>query len=208
MGGPTSAFEGAKFILASTSPRRKELLKTFGLPFEIRSPASVDEKEFLPSGRQSLDFYRKLSADLSLRKAESVAPSIAGRSLILGADTLVILGGKPLGKPEDEGEARAMLKALSGRSHHVITGITLLESSGTILSESEITRVTFKPLDETEIEGYLRTGEPADKAGAYGIQGMGGLLVERIEGCYFNVVGLPLFRLYALLQKFNIQIFR
>ena len=173
-----------KIILASQSPRRRELLGQVGLTFEIVSP-EVDEAQYggLPP--------RELVQTLSRAKALDAARRVPAGSLVLGADTVVVLDGQALGKPDGPEGAHAMLTALSGRTHEVWTGFTLCRD-GAVHTEAVATEVTFRALAPEEIDRYVATGEPLDKAGAYGIQGRGALLVAQIRGDYSNVVGLPL----------------
>lgn len=171
-------------ILASQSPRRQELLKLITNDFEIKV-SNVDET--LPSGISPKDAVLYLSKI----KAE---PFKNDRDIIIGADTVVALDGKILGKPKNDENAREMLKFLSGKAHSVFTGVTLIKGDIT-RSFSVETKVKFFDLTDEEIDEYIKTGEPADKAGAYGIQGYGSLLVEKIDGDYFNVVGLPVSKL-------------
>ncbi|NLI69788.1 MAG: septum formation protein Maf [Firmicutes bacterium] len=187
-------------ILASASPRRAELLEQVGYTFEV-CPGNAREEvgEGLPSaGVESL----------ALKKSLSVAPSF-DRGAILGADTVVCCDGKTLGKPVDEDEAIASLKLLSGRRHEVITGIALVDAAGEWSSVTDhlCTEVWWRDLDEEEILHYVRSGEPMDKAGAYGIQGFASVFVERLEGCYFNVMGLPLGLVYRHLARWGIKPF-
>ena len=184
-------------ILASGSPRRRQLLEQIGLTFVVRS-SDVDES--VSPGLTPAQVVESLSA----RKGEAVAAEAAPGDLVLSADTVVALDGGILGKPRDRAEAEAMLTALSGRTHQVYTGVTLLQD-GRRLTEHEVTAVTFRPLSPGEIAAYVSTGEPMDKAGAYGIQGLGALLVERLEGDYFNVMGLPLCRLGEMLAQFGVR---
>lgn len=189
-----------KLVLASGSPRRAAILRHAGIAFEIRE-AGVDESRH-PSEAPG-DYVRRLA----LAKAQAVAAAertSKDETLILGADTIVVVGEEVLGKPATHDDARRMLRCLSGRTHEVHTGIALLraDGSGQRVVE-EITRVEFAPLTDAEIEAYIATGEPFDKAGAYAIQGVGGRSVTRIEGCYFNVMGLPLARLCTLLREFG-----
>ena len=184
-------------ILASGSPRRRQLLEQIGLTFVVRS-SDVDES-VSPGLTPAL-----VVESLSARKGEAVAAEAAPGDLVLSADTVVALDGAILGKPRDRAEAEAMLTALSGRTHQVYTGVTLLQD-GRRLTEHEVTAVTFRPLSPGEIAAYVSTGEPMDKAGAYGIQGLGALLVERLEGDYFNVMGLPLCRLGEMLAQFGVR---
>ena len=184
-------------ILASGSPRRRQLLEQIGLTFVVRS-SDVDES--VSPGLTPAQVVESLSA----RKGEAVAAEAVPGDLVLSADTVVALDGAILGKPRDRAEAEAMLTALSGRTHQVYTGVTLLQD-GRRLTGHEVTAVTFRPLSPEEIAAYVSTGEPMDKAGAYGIQGLGALLVERLEGDYFNVMGLPLCRLGEMLAQFGVR---
>ncbi len=184
-------------ILASASPRRRELLARFGVPFSV-DPADVPEA--LPPGADAAETVRALS-EAKARAAAARHPD----DVVIGADTVVELDGAILGKPGDEEEAFSMLRALSGREHRVWTGVTLVRG-GTCVSEVERTRVFFRPLTDAEIRAYIATGEPADKAGAYGYQGLAGLFVERIDGDFFNVVGLPLCRLGRMLETMGVSL--
>ena len=186
-------------ILASNSPRRRELLAQIGIrDFQILSP---DVDEAVESG---LSPARMVEA-LSLRKARAAAGRAGAEDLIIAADTVVALDGRVLGKPRDQEEAFAMLSALSGREHRVYTGVTVL-GGGRAATEHEETAVAFRALSPEEIRDYIATGEPMDKAGAYGIQGVGALLVQGIRGDYCNVVGLPLFRLGRMLSGFGVKL--
>ncbi len=174
-----------KLVLASSSPRRRVLLEKIGALAEVCSPQSEESWDASQDPSECAEF-------LSRSKAESVAES-REEGIVLGADTVVILDGRPMGKPASADEAGIMLRQLSGRTHEVVTGITMVDAgSGRSASARAATRVTFRVLSEAEIEAYVATGEPMDKAGAYGIQGCGGLFVERLDGCFHNVVGLPL----------------
>ena len=186
-------------ILASQSPRRRELLAQMGLTQFIIRPALGEEKADpgLTPGR--------LVEALSRRKAEEVAARSDPGDLVIAADTVVAVDGRILGKPRDGAQAREMLTLLSGRSHTVYTGVTV-RRDGEVLTGHEATRVRFRPLSPAEIDAYVRTGEPMDKAGAYGIQGLGALLVEGIEGDYCNVVGLPVCRLGRMLTRFGVDL--
>ena len=186
-----------KIILASQSPRRRELLGQVGLTFEIVSP-EVDEAQYggLPP--------RELVQTLSRAKALDAARRVPAGSLVLGADTVVVLDGQALGKPDGPEGARAMLTALSGRTNEVWTGFTLCRD-GAVHTEAVATEVTFRALAPEEIDRYVATGEPLDKAGAYGIQGRGALLVAQIRGDYSNVVGLPLCAVGQALRRFGVD---
>ncbi len=187
-----------QLILASSSPRRAEILRDAGIAFEIRD-TQIDEAA-LPG-----ETPHAMVARLAEAKARSAAAQMdvgLRECIIVGADTTVELDGEILGKPRDSAHAREMLAKLSGRTHHVVTGIFLLRLSGNATRAAiENSAVTFAPLAENEIDAYVATGEPLGKAGAYAIQGLAGRYIPRIEGCYFNVVGLPLARLYALLRE-------
>lgn len=189
-------------LLASTSPRRRFLLREAGIAFDVVAPRDVAED--FPPGEPP----QELVVRHALAKARSAAAAHRGR-LVLGADTVVVLDGRVFGKPADEEEARAMLAQLAGRTHTVYTGLALVDGSGgRELAEAEATAVTMRPLGDEEIAYYVATGEPLDKAGAYAVQGRGALLVERVDGDYFNVVGLPLHRLSKMLAAFGYDVFR
>ncbi len=189
-----------KIILASNSPRRRELLERIGLKnFTVAAP-NVDE-----SVEDGLSPARTVEA-LSLRKARAAAQA-APDALIIAADTVVALDGTVLGKPHSEDEAFAMLSALSGREHHVYTGVTVIYGGQTVTTHEE-TAVVFRTVSPDEIRAYIATGEPMDKAGAYGIQGIGALLVSGIRGDYCNVMGLPVFRLGRILSGFGVDLLR
>jgi septum formation protein len=181
-------------ILASRSPRRQEILERLGVEFTVR-PADVDEGE-LPGLAP-----RELAMTLAARKAAAAARGLE-RGLVLGADTIVVLDREVLGKPAGPAEARAMLGRLAGRSHVVTTGLALIDvESGARCLNWEDTVVHMRAASAEEIAAYVATGEPLDKAGAYGIQGLGAVLVDRIEGCFYNVMGLPVARLHGMLRE-------
>jgi septum formation protein len=189
-------------ILASGSPRRQELIGTLGLPFTI-DPADVDET--MPEGTAP----DVLVEELSLRKARAVVGrgGHEGRGIVIGSDTVVVLDGRILGKPRDEEDAFDMLKAIAGRTHQVYTGITCIDvTSETALTRHDISDVTIKHLDDERIRRYIATGEPADKAGAYAVQGIGALIVNRIEGDYFNVVGMSVRLLGDMLEEMGVRV--
>jgi septum formation protein len=190
-----------KLILASASPRRAEILRNAGIRFEICS-TDVDESRL--DNESPSDYVRRLA----LAKAVSAAdknPNLGADVLIIGADTVVVVDEAILGKPESSDDVKRMLRSISGRVHEVHTGLALLQNSGMQQRVvEEITRVHFAYLSDQEIANYLASGEPFDKAGAYAIQGLGGRYVSRIEGCYFNVMGLPLARLWTLLREFRL----
>ena len=186
-----------KLILASASPRRAEILRNAGFEFDVH-PAHVDETR-LP-GESPEDYVRRL-ADAKARSAAEQIGRKHTRAIIIGADTAVVVAGKLLGKPNGVEDAKRMLRLLSGRTHEVLTGVAALRvPEGSSALHVETTRVTFLELSDSDIENYVATGEPFDKAGAYGIQGIGGKFVREIEGCYFNVMGLPLSRVWSLVR--------
>ncbi|MBE6063149.1 MAG: Maf-like protein [Clostridium butyricum] len=183
-------------VLASASERRQELLSRIFEKFDI-VVSNFDEN--IVAFKGSVDEYVK---EISNGKALEVKDRIKGDAIIISADTVVVFDGRILGKPKDKNDAFQMLKSLQGRSHSVYTGITVINTkNNVVIQESVSTEVTFSPISDDEITKYIETGEPLDKAGAYGIQGKGGVFVERINGCYYNVVGLPLNRLKAIIQK-------
>ena len=186
-----------RILLASTSPRRRELLSSLGLPFDVRA-ADVDET-LLP-GEGAFDGAERLA-----RAKAGAAAVWAPEALVVAADTLVVLESLALGKPKDRGDARRMLAALAGRAHDVVTGVACAHG-GRIVSGRETTRVVFAPMSPAEIEAYAATGEPDDKAGAYAVQGIGSLFVERVEGSPSNVVGLPVRLLYRLAGELGVDL--
>ncbi len=201
-----------RLLLASASPRRRELIALLGLPFEVRTspyqePAPPAETVVLSDFVETLAFH----------KAQAVAEQAEAGRLVLGADTIVTLetgdSGLVLGKPTDHEDARRMLRLLSGRTHHVLTGVALIRALGNGATEAPLratvrTGVTFRPLNGEMIEGYLATGEPFDKAGAYGAQGYAAPFICGIEGDFFNVVGLPLSEVGRLLERAGVDWWR
>ncbi|HEY9060316.1 MAG TPA: Maf family protein [Pseudobacteroides sp.] len=186
-------------ILASASPRRSELLKRIGLEFKI-IPSDIDEANI---GNLEPASY---TVDLARKKALDIANKTNISSLIIAADTIVVKDGI-LGKPSDENEAFEMLKVLQGQWHEVITGVSVIDSgSKKGITDYEKTLVKMTSLSDMEIKAYIKSGEPMDKAGSYGIQGLGAMIVERIEGCYFNVVGLPLNKLNVMMRSFGVNL--
>lgn len=187
-----------KIVLASGSPRRKELLSGLGLNFEVRLMPGIDE-----SYSNNLT-GEEIALTISRKKAEAYRCSMGQDELIITADTIVYLDGQVMGKPNDEKDAIKMLQALRGKTHQVITGVTLL-TTNLMHSFSTVSNVTFSNITDEEIEYYVRKFKPLDKAGSYGIQEWIGYIgVERIEGSYFNVMGLPVQRLYKELKQNNI----
>lgn len=188
-----------KIVLASKSPRRQELLRVIGInDFEIM-PAVGEEND---GGAKT---PQEAVCAISKHKALEIAEKCSEDTLIIAADTLVYLDGEPIGKPKDEEDAKMMLRALSGRDHKVLTGVALV-LGGKVLTQCEETAVFFRNMTDDEIDGYIKTKEPMDKAGAYGAQGIGSIFVEKIEGDFFNVMGLPLCRLCAMLKEFGIKL--
>lgn len=194
--------QGKKIILASKSPRRQELLKLGGIEYDV----IVSETEEVINSR----IPREVVEDLSLQKAQAVYQSVDNKNniAVIGADTVVSYEGRILGKPKDEDDARRMLTMLSGNTHEVYTGVSILSNGMdgilNIKTFSECTRVIFYPLDFDEIDSYIKSGDPMDKAGSYGIQSGAAKFVKRIEGDYNNVVGLPLARLYHELKELRL----
>jgi septum formation protein len=187
-----------RIVLASNSPRRRELLSQVGVIFDV-IPSKFEEQmiELLPS---------EMVEHFAYMKAKDVASTIKGDALVIGSDTIVYLEGI-MGKPKNREEAFEMLLKLAGREHQVFSGLSIINTAtGESVTEHESTRVKMKALSSAEITAYIDTGEPLDKAGAYAIQGTGSLFVERIEGDYFNVVGLPLFRLGRMLKHFGVEL--
>ena len=182
-------------ILASKSPRRAEILKAVGWPFETQA-ANIDETR--TASENAISYVKRLAR----AKAETVAKTISD-GLVLGADTVVVIDREILGQPRDDEDARRMLKLMSGKWHEVLTGVALvrLGQKSETLVDHEPTRVRFCEMSTDEIGWYVSTGEPRDKAGAYAIQGRGGLFIEEIQGDYFNIVGLPIRLVYELSRK-------
>jgi septum formation protein len=186
-------------ILASQSPRRAELLRNAGYSFEVR-PADVDER--LHAGESPSEYVKRLAREKALAVLATAPPG----AVVLGADTTVVAGGECLGKPLDTEDARRMLATLSGRVHEVMTGVCVAMRNAAaeeIDAEVgvEVTEVQFAAMSGAEIAAYIATGEPMDKAGAYAIQGRASRWIPRIQGCYFNVVGLPVARVSAMLAR-------
>lgn len=186
-------------ILASQSPRRQELLRRIGLrDFTVLVPHVPEHWDPTLSPEEGV-------AAISRAKAAAAAALCGPSDILIAADTMVFLKNRRLGKPADEAEAFAMLSALSGRTHHVCTGVTVCQG-GRMETRPETTDVIFRPLTEAEIRAYIRTGDPMDKAGAYGVQGMAALFVSGIRGDYFNVMGLPLHLLGRMLAGFGVEL--
>lgn len=186
-------------VLASASPRRSELLQMLGVRDFLICPAKGEEKA--EEGKSPVDIVCSLSA----AKAEEVRANFGEDDIVIAADTIVWCADRVFGKPKSEDEAKRMLKELSGKSHEVYTGITLIKGEK-IVSEAECTKVHFRQLEDEEIEAYVKSGEPMDKAGAYGIQGKASLFAECIEGDFFNVMGLPLCKLGKMLKTIGVSL--
>lgn len=187
-----------RIILASNSPRRKELLSQVGVRFEI-VPSKFEEQIIELSPSEMVEHFAYM-------KAKDVASAVQGDALVIGSDTIVYLD-KIMGKPGSREDAFDMLRKLGGKQHLVLSGLSIINTAtGESITEHENTRVKMKELSNAEIKAYIDTGEPLDKAGAYAIQGIGSLFVESIEGDYFNVVGLPLFRLGKMLKHFGVEL--
>jgi septum formation protein len=187
-----------KLVLASKSPRRAEILRAVGWPFEIIA-ANIDETR--AAAEDAVSYVKRLA----LTKAETVARQLQS-GLVLGADTVVLVAGETLGQPRDAEDARRMLKLLSGEWHEVLTGVALMrigirEGDKRFLVDHEVTRVRFAEMSAAEIDSYVATEEPLDKAGAYAIQGQAALFIEEIQGDYFNIVGLPIRLVYELTRR-------
>lgn len=224
-------------LLASSSPRRQDLLGQIGLPFRIEVPAVDEDALLVEAGRAETPPTLEDAAALACRIADLKAGDVIrrrvpcgerhvevasdtrhgeasadGRDVVVAADTIVVCDGRLLAKPSDAAEARAMLTSLSGRAHHVVTGLCTRVAGGDEPAEgrgrtqAEITEVTFRALSDALIDAYVASGEPYDKAGGYGIQGLGAALVKRIDGCYFNVVGLPLGLLSEMLASLGFPV--
>lgn len=187
----------ARIVLGSGSPRRQELLRRMGIEdFDLRVP---QVEETFPAGLSPQETVCCISRE------KSAAVVSTPEEIVITADTMVFLDDKKLGKPADEGEALSMLTALQGRHHTVCTGVTVRQGER-LLTAAETTDIYFRPATESELRAYIATGEPMDKAGAYGVQGKGGLLVQRIDGDFFNVMGLPLVLLHSMLREFGVDL--
>ena len=189
----------ARIVLASGSPRRQELLNRIGITdFDIRVPQT---DEYYPAGLTPAQIVEYISRE----KADAAAKLCTPEEIVITADTMVFLDQQRLGKPRDEADALRMLTELSGRRHTVCTGVTVRQGQRS-LTRAQSTDVYFRPASESELRAYIRGGEPMDKAGAYGVQGQGALLVERIDGDFFNVMGLPVLLLSRMLAEFGVTL--
>ncbi len=193
----------AKLILASKSPRRIELLKMLNLDFTVM-PSAIDESKFNYKNPQELVLR------LAYEKAFDIHTQVEPNKIIIGADTIVYIDQLILGKPKNEANVISMLSRLSNRWHEVISGIAIITTDNfgelVTIQDYEITKVHFRKLNNTEIESYAKIAEPYDKAGAYALQGLGGCFVDKIEGCYANVIGLPLAKMVSLLRQTGVKI--
>ncbi|MGB7293820.1 MAG: Maf family protein [Thermodesulfobacteriota bacterium] len=188
----------SKLVLASSSPRREKLFRKLGLDFKIISPNVVEKHT---NGESPVEYVLRIS----LEKALAVAAALEHKQIVIGADTIVVCDGDILGKPEDEEEAKSMLMRLSGRYHEVMTGLSIVNSKGEIMHTEYVkSMVKFKSLKPDEIEEYVNTKEPLDKAGGYAAQGIGAFMIEEIQGSFTNVVGLPLSSLSNALKNLGI----
>ncbi len=188
-----------RIILASQSPRRREIMELLRIEFEC-CPADINE--FFLSGENPREAVRRIAKS----KAEKVRQQLES-GLIIAADTVVVCNGEMLGKPDDAQDAFNKLSMLKGRKHEVITAVCVIDAeSGFFEVQDETSRVYFRDITDEEIRAYILTGEPMDKAGAYAIQGTGAVFIERIEGCYFNVVGLPLKNVYIMLKRLGVRL--
>lgn len=193
-----------QIVLASQSPRRSELLKQLGLSFVIKT-SNIDESNSM--GLTASELVQHLAFEKARIIAED--PSLDKESVVIGADTVVVKDGAILGKPQDRDDAFNMLSSLQGCWHEVMTGIAVIDGNSFRYDKSvEITRVKMKELKEDTILSYIDSGEPFDKAGAYGIQGLGAVLIDRIEGCYFNVVGLPISKMSDMIRNFGVYVLK
>jgi len=201
-----------KIVLASASPRRAELLRQLGLTFTIHAPYGGDDPEDVAPagpapGQDPLAAAQDTARRLAAAKAE-IASRTHPDAVVIAADTIVVAGDRFLGKPRHAGDARDMLRSISGRRHHVVTGVAVVHGRKNLsLADSAVTAVWFRELGDDEIARYVETRESLDKAGAYGIQGKGAVFVERLEGDYFNVVGLPLLTLASMLERAGVRVF-
>ncbi|MDP2908860.1 MAG: Maf family protein [Nanoarchaeota archaeon] len=187
-----------KIILASSSPQRKALLEQIGLEFETM-PSSYEENMQQETG------HKKLAMELAYGKARDVAEKTK-EGLVIGADTFIALGDERLGKPKNDEDARLMLKKVSGKTLEIYSGIAIIDSATKkSVTDYEVTKVKMKEMSDEEINAYIKTKEPINKAGACAIEGIGAMFIERIEGCYSNIVGLPLYRLCRNLEKFGLN---
>ena len=189
-----------RIILASTSPRRHELAKRMGLEFDV-VPSNYEEDMTMKMSP------KKLVMTLAYGKAKDVAEKYKS-GIVIGADTIIVYKNKVLGKPKNKKDAFDMLKSFSNKSQEVYSGVCFIDcKTGKVVKDFEVTKVKFRKLDDDEIKSYIKTGEPMDKAGAYGIQGLASIFIEKIDGCYFNVMGFPIYNIYKNLRKMGVNVF-
>jgi nucleoside triphosphate pyrophosphatase len=185
-----------RVVLASASPRRREMLQALNIDFEVCVPN-------IPERWTARKNAARIARELAVAKVKKCRNC---DRLVIGMDTLVVMGQSKLGKPSDAEDARRMLQSLSGKTHQVITGVAL-SWNGRVVSQASVTEVQFRRIHSQEIDWYIQSDEPFDKAGAYAIQGLGRIFIDRIEGCYYNVVGFPLTVFQRLLRRFGLTIF-
>lgn len=189
-----------KIVLASASPRRKDLLNSIGLEFEI-IPSEVDENI------ENEPFSHELIQNIALDKVLDTSKKLNYPAIVIGSDTVVVVDDKILGKPKDNDEAFNMLTSLSGKTHTVISAIVVYDTETKKLTKDSVTsQVTFREIDEKEVKNYINTGETADKAGAYAIQGKAGIFVKEIKGCYSNIVGISVYKVSEILKEFGVNL--
>lgn len=189
---------GQRIVLASKSPRRRQLLEQIGLEFEIRESEYEEDMAAMADPVELVKF-------LALNKAKAVAQHYSD-AIVIGADTFVIFDNQFIGKPKDKDDARRMLRLLSGQTNNIITGFAVIDTAtGRVVNGFDRADVTIRELTDEDIENYIETGEPLDKAGAFGIQGVGAVIVEKVDGDYHNIMGLPLSKIYAILKEFGID---
>lgn len=189
-----------KIILASASPRRKDLLKSIGLDFEVIPPQVEEDIENKP-------FSYNLIEKLALEKVMNVCEKLTSPCIVIGSDTVVVINDKILGKPKDDNDAFNMLKLLSGKTHKVISAIAVYDTETQKTTEDSVTsEVEFRNLEDSEIWNYIYSKEPEDKAGAYAIQGKAGIFVKNINGCYSNIVGISVYKVAEILSKFGVRV--
>ncbi len=188
-------------ILGSTSPRRKALLELINLPFDVMASDYKEDMTLNMPPSELAQFLAKGKADSVVEKS--------GDGIVIGADTIISINGEVMGKPKDEIEAKAMLQKLSGNTHEVITGVAMIEKpGGKTVTVSSISKVTFKAIPEHEIDAYVASGAPMHRAGAYGIQDLGSLFIENIDGDYYGIMGLPIFTIAEMLKEFDVDIWK
>ncbi len=190
-----------RIILASQSPRRRKLLEQIGLKFEV-VPSNIDEDE------KSINNPRRLVKNLAMEKAKIVSQKVKD-GIVIAADSVVVFNGEIIGKPKDDKDAFAILKKLSGNFHDVFTGLVVMDANnGKTLSDVVKSKVKFREIPDEEIMDYVKTGEPLDKAGGYGAQERAAVFLESVDGCFFNIVGLPIAKLVEMLKEFGVDVLK